>query len=189
MSRSRNRSERAWTSPSSTRLCRVLPKISDSPLTRQGFSDIAVGRAAWRRHDRGDSARRWLASPLRAPRRVAQAALNCLSGLAFAAERDDDFVSFESIFLPEFVNRDRIRRRDEAGRWTPLFRLARQHWPDEVFSRHTGALCEAVFDGAPKVAGTTTTRRPHAVGVRRLPCVIRGFGLRRDEDGEDARRI
>jgi len=60
--------------------------------------------------------------------------------LAFAAERDDDFVSFESIFLPEFVNRDRIRRRDEAGRWTPLFRLARQHWPDEVFSRHNAKV-------------------------------------------------
>src|SRR5262245_60210427 len=169
MSRSRNRSERAWTSPSSTRLCRVLPKISDSPLTRQGFSDIAAGRAAWRRHDRGDSARRWLASPLRAPRRVAQAALDCLSGLAFAAERDDDFVSFESIFLPEFVNRDRIRRRDEAGRWTPLFRLARQHWPDEVFSRHSrrsSPICKTGGLGPPPMRYLSPAGRPFVRSAR-----------------------
>ena len=35
------------------------------------------------------------------------------------------------------------------------------------------------------MACPTAKRRPHAVRIWRLPRVIRGFGLRRDEDGKD----
>jgi hypothetical protein len=81
MPRSCHRGQRAGAEARASGLRPVLPHISNAPLTRQGLADITSNYAACRRRDRHDSACRWLASPLRAPRGVAQAAARSSSGL------------------------------------------------------------------------------------------------------------
>jgi len=80
----------------------------------KGLPGIPAGRRAWRGHDRGDSARRRLASPPRALRGVAQPAL-CPEAIdARDVERNDHSASLIDRLLG-FVPASRIRRCDEAG--------------------------------------------------------------------------
>ena len=75
---------------------------------------------------------------------------------------------------------ERSGRLDDGG-----CRLIRSRTPCLAVEARSVALRETVFEGAPQVAGATAIRWPHAVRIRRLPRVIRAFGLRRDEDGKN----
>jgi hypothetical protein len=75
---------------------------------------------------------------------------------------------------------ERSSRFDDGGRG-----LIRRRTPCLAVEARSVALREAFFDGASKLACPTAIRRSHAVGICWLPCVIRAFGLRRDEDRKD----